>query len=62
LLTADQLHPVPEFPSSIGSDHLLALEDLDSRMLIRPDFEKFMTSGDMGLTAEPAHLKANNHE
>jgi hypothetical protein len=36
--------------------------DPDSRKLIRPDFEKFMTSGDLGLTVEPAHLKANNHE
>jgi purine-binding chemotaxis protein CheW len=48
-LKAEQLHPVPEFASSIGSDSLLALGSVDSRMLILLDIEKFMISGDMGL-------------
>jgi len=54
-ITPEQLHPVPEFASSIGSDCLLALGSVGSRMLILLDIEKFMNSGDMGLTAETTH-------
>ncbi len=54
-LTSEQLRPVPEFASSIGSDHLLALGSMDSRMLILLDIEKLMTSGDMGLTVATTH-------
>jgi len=54
-LKPEQLHPVPELASSIGSDCLLVLGLVDTRMLILLDIEKFMTSGDMDLTAETTH-------
>jgi purine-binding chemotaxis protein CheW len=54
-LTAEQLRPVPEFTSSIGSDHVLAIGSLGNRMLILLDIEKLMIGGDMGLTATRTH-------
>jgi purine-binding chemotaxis protein CheW len=50
-LTPEQLRPVPEFSSAIGSDHLLAIGSLENRMLILLDIEKLMTSAEMGLVA-----------
>jgi purine-binding chemotaxis protein CheW len=46
-----QMREVPEFTSSIGSDHLLAIGSLEDRMLILLDIEKLMTSADMGLVS-----------
>jgi len=54
-LTPGQLRPVPEFSSTIGSDHLLAIGSLDDRMLILLDIEKLMTSAEMGLIAKTSH-------
>ncbi|HCY16587.1 MAG: chemotaxis protein CheW [Curvibacter sp. GWA2_64_110] len=54
-LTPQQLRPVPEFSSAIGSDHLLAIGSLDERMLILLDIEKLMSSAEMGLMAEAVH-------
>jgi purine-binding chemotaxis protein CheW len=54
-LTPEQLRPVPEFTSSIGSDHLLAIGSITDRMLILLDIEKLMTSVEMGLVAETEH-------
>lgn len=51
-LTPQQLHPVPEFSSAIGSDHLLAIGSLEDRMLILLDIEKLMSSAEMGLVAQ----------
>ena len=48
-LTAEQLHPVPEFNSSITSDHLLAIGTVQDRMLILVDIDRLMTSAEMGL-------------
>jgi purine-binding chemotaxis protein CheW len=48
-LTQEQLRPVPEFNSSIASDHLLAIGAIDQRMLILVDIEKLMAGADMGL-------------
>jgi len=48
-LTPDQLRPVPEFNSSIASDHLLAIGAVAERMLILVDIEKLMSSSEMGL-------------
>ena len=48
-LSPNQLCPVPEFSSAIDSDHLLAIGQIDQRMLILLDIEKLMTSPDMGL-------------
>ncbi|HRI17488.1 MAG TPA: chemotaxis protein CheW [Burkholderiaceae bacterium] len=50
-LGADHLRPVPEFTSSIATDHLLAIGAVDERMLILVDIEKLMSSPDMGLFA-----------
>ena len=48
-LRPEQLRPVPEFGSTIASDHILAIGAVDQRMLILVDIEKLMTSEDMGL-------------
>ena len=48
-LTPEQLCPVPEFSSSVDSEHLLAIGQIEQRMLILLDIEKLMTSPDMGL-------------
>ena len=52
-LTAEQLRPVPEFSSAVDSDHLLAIGQVDQRMLILLDIEKLMTGSDMGLGMAP---------
>ena len=51
-LTPEQMRPVPEFSSAIGSDHLLAIGSLENRMLILLDIEKLMTSAEMGLVEQ----------
>ena len=48
-LTPQQLRPVPEFNSTIASDHLLAIGAVGDRMLILVDIEKLMSSAEMGL-------------
>jgi purine-binding chemotaxis protein CheW len=50
--TPAQLRPVPEFSSTIGSDHLLAIGSIGDRMLILLDIEKLMSSAEMGLVAQ----------
>lgn len=54
-LTPDQLRPVPEFNSTIASDHLLAIGAVAERMLILVDIEKLMSSADMGLVESTLH-------
>jgi purine-binding chemotaxis protein CheW len=54
-LTPDQLRPVPEFNSSIDSEHLLAIGAVEQRMLILLDIEKLMQSADMGLIDASLH-------
>lgn len=51
-LAADQLRPVPEFSSTIGSNHLLAIGSVADRMLILLDIDKLRSSPEMGLVAE----------
>ena len=51
-LTPEQLRPVPELASAVGSEHLLAIGAVGERMLILLDIEKLMTSADMGLVAQ----------
>ena len=48
-LTPQQLRPVPQFNSTIASDHILAIGAVEDRMLILIDIEKLMTSSEMGL-------------
>lgn len=50
-LAPEQLHPVPEFSSAIGSEHVLAIGSIQERMLILLDIEKLMSSAAMGLVA-----------
>jgi purine-binding chemotaxis protein CheW len=50
--TSDHLRPVPEFSSTIGTDHVLAIRSLENRMLIVLDIERLMRSPEMGLIAE----------
>jgi purine-binding chemotaxis protein CheW len=54
-LNPEQLKPVPEMSSAIGSDHILAIGSLDKRMLILLDIEKLMGSAEMGLLAPTVH-------
>jgi purine-binding chemotaxis protein CheW len=54
-LTAEQLCTVPEFSSTIGSDHLLAIGSVQERMLILLDIDKLMRSPEMGLVGNPVH-------
>ncbi len=51
-LTPEQLRPVPEFSSTIGSDYLLAIGSVQDRMLILLDIEKLMTGAGMGLVVQ----------
>jgi purine-binding chemotaxis protein CheW len=51
-LTPEQLRPVPQFSSAIGSDHLLAIGSLQDRMLILLNIEKLISSAEMGLIAQ----------
>lgn len=51
-LTPAQLRPVPEFSSTIGNDHLLAIGSIQDRMLILLDIEKLMASAEMGLLTQ----------
>ena len=53
--TPEQLRPVPEFNSTIQSDHLLAIGAVEDRMLILVDIDKLMSSSDMGLVEEMSH-------
>lgn len=46
---------MPEFFSTIDSDHLLAIGSLEVRMLILLDTEKLMTSAEMGLVSQSIH-------
>jgi purine-binding chemotaxis protein CheW len=53
-LKPDQLRPVPEFNSTIASDHILAIGAVENRMLILVDIERLMTSAEMGLIEQGA--------
>ncbi len=54
-LTEDQLRPVPQLDSGIGSDHVLAIGSVQDRMLFLLDIEKLMTSSAMGMLSQLAH-------
>jgi purine-binding chemotaxis protein CheW len=51
-LTPEQLRPVPEFSSTIGTDHVLAIGSIGDRMLMLLDIEKLMSSAEMWLVAQ----------
>ena len=56
-LRPEQLHPAPEFTSTIGlgNDHVLAIGSVAGRMLILLNIEKLLSSPEMGLVAETTH-------
>jgi purine-binding chemotaxis protein CheW len=54
-LAQEQLRAVPEFDSTIDSEHLLAIGAVEDRMLILLDIERLMTSADMGLIDPTVH-------
>ena len=51
-LKPDQLRPTPDFSTTIGEDHVLAIGSIEDRMLILLDIEKLMSSADMGLVGQ----------
>ena len=51
-LSVGQLLPVPEFSSAIGSDYLMAIGTVESRMLILLDIEKLVSGSEMGLMSQ----------
>ena len=53
-LSSEQLRPVPEFSSTIASDHVLAIGAIEERMLILIDIDKLMISEEMGLISPPS--------
>jgi purine-binding chemotaxis protein CheW len=55
-LKPDQLRPTPDFSTTIGEDHVLAIGSVEDRMLILLDIEKLMSSADMGLVEQTAKL------
>jgi purine-binding chemotaxis protein CheW len=50
-LGGEQLRPVPEFNSTVPTEHLMAIGSIDERMLILVDIERLMTGADMALVA-----------
>ena len=53
-LSSEQLRPVPDFSSTIASEHVLAIGAIEERMLILIDIDKLMTSEEMGLISQTA--------
>jgi purine-binding chemotaxis protein CheW len=53
-LSSDQLRPVPDFSSTIASEHVLAIGAIEERMLILIDIDRLMTSEEMGLISQSA--------
>ena len=51
-LSQAEMRPVPEFASSVISDHIRAIGSVQDRMLILLDIERLMSSAEMGLLAE----------
>lgn len=53
--TPEQLRPVPDFSSVVGSEHLLAIGAIENRMLILLDIEKIFAPADVGLISQVTH-------
>ncbi len=43
------MHDVPEFNTTVDSDHLLAVASVDDRMLLLLDIDALISSADLGL-------------
>jgi len=53
-LSADKLHPAPEFGSILDTRYILGLGTVEERMVILMDIEKLMTSAEMSLVEAAA--------
>jgi purine-binding chemotaxis protein CheW len=53
-LTPEQIHPAPEFDSTLDTQYILGLGTADERMLILVDIEKLMSAKDMALIDKAA--------
>jgi purine-binding chemotaxis protein CheW len=51
-LTPAEIRPVPQFESSIGSEHILAIASFEERMLILLDIEGLLSNSGMGLVVD----------
>ena len=54
-LDSAQIHPAPDFASSVDTRYIHGLGSIDERMLIVVDIEKLMLSADMALVDEHVH-------
>lgn len=53
-LSAEQVHPSPDFSSSFDTKYILGLGTVNERMLILVDIEKLISSADMALVEQTA--------
>ena len=53
-LSAEQVHPSPDFSSSFDTKYILGLGTVNERMLILVDIERLMGSADMALVEQAA--------
>ena len=53
-LSAEQVHPSPDFSSSFDTKYILGLGTVNERMLILVDIERLMSSADMALVEQAA--------
>ena len=53
-LTAEQVHPAPDFSSSFDTRYITGLGTVDERMLILVDIERLMSAEDMVLMEQVA--------
>lgn len=53
-LTPEQIHPKPEFGSSLDTQYLIGLGTVNERMIILVDIERLMSAKDMALIEKAA--------
>ena len=53
-LTPEQIHPKPEFGSSLDTQYLIGLGTVNERMIILVDIERLMSAKDMALIERAA--------
>ena len=53
-LTPEQIHPKPEFGSSLDTQYLIGLGTANERMIILVDIERLMSAKDMALIERAA--------
>lgn len=53
-LPSEQIHPAPEFGSSLDTQYLRGMASMEGRMVILVDIERLMSASDMALVARAA--------